>query len=251
MSKANVCLLEDDQCMENDVRILGMGLISDLLLLFQRIEVEEAPKWFVWPKRNKENKSSRNEKNIVSHGKSSSSSNTNGISPPHILPPKKSSVAIPAVPQVITNLTNVNNNRQQNSMVQHNSSRMTLTQSVNDNSVIVQSDARQHWQRELHYRSVTGTEFINISSNSEPSSYIMRCHIASRIDSEQCIAGSAPAASQTFKILSISKKPLENGDDDDLDLTNSVISNCRHSHSQPAVLLSRTTTGGETVREVH
>ncbi|CAG9540865.1 unnamed protein product [Cercopithifilaria johnstoni] len=198
---------------------------------FKRIEVEEAPKWFVWPKRNKESsKSSRNEKNM-SHEKSSSSSGNNSISRPDIL-----------LPQRITNLTNANNNRQ------HNLNYMALAQSENDNTVMVQSGARQH--HELHYRNVIGTELIN-TPNSQPSSHIMRCHIATTVDSEQCIAGSAPTISQTFKILSISKKPLENCDDDDLDLTNSVISNCRQSHSQPTVLLSQSATAGDTVKEVH
>lgn len=79
----------------------------------------------------------------------------------------------------------------------------------------------------------------------------MRCHIATRIDSEHRISGSAPTTSQTFKILSISKKTLESGDDDDLDLANTVISNCRQSHSQPTVLLSPPTTAGDTIKKVH
>ncbi|KAL3994494.1 hypothetical protein ACH3XW_21950 [Acanthocheilonema viteae] len=207
---------------------------------FKRIEVEEAPKWFVWPKRNKESKSSEIGKNM-NHGKSSDSAGNNSVSPPDILLSRNPSV------KKIANLTNGNNKRQQNLIGQHDFSCMTLTQSGNDNSVIVQSDACQHRQRELQYRSVTGTELINIS-NSEPSSYIMRCQITTRIDSEQRIA---PSTSQTFKILSISKKTLENGDEDDLDLTNSVISNCRQLHSQPTVLLSQPATAGDTVKKVH
>ncbi|VDM91624.1 unnamed protein product [Litomosoides sigmodontis] len=198
-----------------------------------RIEVEETPKWFVWPKRNKESKSSRSGKN-VSHGKSISSSDGNSISRPGLLLSRNSS----AMPQKITNLTNVNSNRKQNLTGQ----RMTLAQS---------ESARQYRQRELLYRSITGTELINIPS-SEPSSYVMRCHIAARVDNEQRVVGSAPSSSQTFKILSISKKPLESGDDEDFDLTNSVILTCRQSRPQPTVALSHSTKTGDTaVKGVH
>lgn len=79
----------------------------------------------------------------------------------------------------------------------------------------------------------------------------MRCHIATKFDSEQRVVGSAPTNSQTFKILSISKKPLESGDDDDFDLTNSVVLNCRQSHPQSTAVLFQSTTTGDTVKEVH
>ncbi|EJD76279.1 hypothetical protein LOAG_16744 [Loa loa] len=214
---------------------------------FKRIEIEETPKWFVWPKRNKESKSSRNEMMIRS-----SSGNNNLISPPDTLPSKNPPVAVSAIPQNIINLTNTNNNWQQNLVEQDNLNRITLVQSRSDDTMM-QSGARQHRQHEMHYHTVTsaGTsaELINISS-SEPNSYIMHCHIATRADSEHHISGSVPTASQTFKILSISKKTLESYDDDDLDLANSVISSCRQSRSQPIVLLSRPT-AGDAIKKVH
>uniref|UniRef100_A0AAF5PWW8 Uncharacterized protein n=1 Tax=Wuchereria bancrofti TaxID=6293 RepID=A0AAF5PWW8_WUCBA len=149
---------------------------------FKRIEVEETPKWFVWPKRNKGSKSSGNDMTD----------------------------AVSAVPHNITKLAKANNNRQQNLVRRHNLSGMTLLQSESNNTVTI--------------KSAISTELTNIS-NSEPSSYIMRCRIATKVDSEYRILGSVPNTSQTFKILSVSKKTLESGDDDDLDLANSVILN--------------------------
>lgn len=65
----------------------------------------------------------------------------------------------------------------------------------------------------------------------------MRRRAASNVEKGHHISGSAPAASQTFKILSISKKIWESGDDDDyLDLENCVILPCRQPYSNPAVL---------------
>uniref|UniRef100_A0A915PPT0 Uncharacterized protein n=1 Tax=Setaria digitata TaxID=48799 RepID=A0A915PPT0_9BILA len=253
---------------------------------FKRIEVEETPKWFVWPKRNRASKSLTKDKK-VNDDESSTSSGNNFISRPDMLTSKNSSTAITMVPRNnAEDLRNSNNNSQQNLIGQPNLSDMASIQSGQDNLVqqsgqsgkmLQFSDtvpalrgnqcgssavsspldikgARQQWQREVHYRTLTNAatagELINIS-NSEPSSYIMHCRIATSVDSEHRISGSAPATSQTFKILSISKKTLENGEDDDLDLTNYVISNCRQLHSQPTVLLSRPTTAGDTVKEVH
>uniref|UniRef100_A0A1I8EK81 Uncharacterized protein n=1 Tax=Wuchereria bancrofti TaxID=6293 RepID=A0A1I8EK81_WUCBA len=193
---------------------------------FKRIEVEETPKWFVWPKRNKGSKSSGND--MTDGNVSSSSGNNNLISCPDILPSKNLPVAVSAVPHNITKLAKANNNRQQNLVRRHNLSGMTLLQSESNNTVTIKSDTRQHRQREVHYHTMIGeaisTELTNIS-NSEPSSYIMRCRIATKVDSEYRILGSVPNTSQTFKILSVSKKTLESGDDDDLDLANSVILN--------------------------
>uniref|UniRef100_A0A7I4KPU5 Uncharacterized protein n=1 Tax=Brugia malayi TaxID=6279 RepID=A0A7I4KPU5_BRUMA len=115
---------------------------------FKRIEVEEAPKWFVWPKRNKVSKSSEND--MID--------------------------AVSAVSHYIMKLANAINNRQQNLVWRHNLSRMTLLQSESNNTLTIKS-------------------------------------------------GSVPNTSQTFKILLVSKKTLESGDDDDLDLANSVILN--------------------------
>ncbi|VIO94394.1 Uncharacterized protein BM_BM8946 [Brugia malayi] len=157
---------------------------------FKRIEVEEAPKWFVWPKRNKVSKSSEND--MID--------------------------AVSAVSHYIMKLANAINNRQQNLVWRHNLSRMTLLQSESNNTLTIKSDIDSATCCDRN------TELTNIS-NSEPSSYIMRCRIATKVDSEYRISGSVPNTSQTFKILLVSKKTLESGDDDDLDLANSVILN--------------------------
>ncbi|VDK73561.1 unnamed protein product [Onchocerca ochengi] len=220
---------------------------------FKRIEIEETPKWFVWPKRNKDNKQTMDDKKM-NHDESSRSSANNLISKSENLP--NPSIAVPAMPQNITNLASANNSPQQNLMEQHNLNQMILTQSGSDNTAL-QPDVKKHRQYDVQYCTVTSvatnTELIDIPSsesnshiipNSEPNSYHMRC--------DDRISESAPSTFQTFKILSISKKTLENsGDDDDLDPTNYVVSNCRQSHSQPIKLLSRPATTSDMIKEVH
>uniref|UniRef100_A0A0R3QKQ5 Uncharacterized protein n=1 Tax=Brugia timori TaxID=42155 RepID=A0A0R3QKQ5_9BILA len=182
---------------------------------FKRIEVEEAPKWFVWPKRNKVSKSSEND--MIDGNILSSSGNNNLIFCSDILPLKNLSS--------VSALANAINNRQQNLVWRHNLSRMTLLQSESNNTLTIKSG---QYTATSDIDSATccdrNTELTNIS-NSEPSSYIMRCRIATKVDSEYRISGSVPNTSQTFKILLVSKKTLESGDDDDLDLANSVILN--------------------------
>ncbi|OZC11184.1 hypothetical protein X798_01600 [Onchocerca flexuosa] len=220
---------------------------------FKRIEIEETPKWFVWPKRNKENKHVTDDKH-TNHDDSSKSSANNLISKPEMLP--NPSIAAPAMSQNTTNLANASNSPQQNLMGQHNLNHMTSAQSGSENTT-TQSDIKKHRQHDVQYRTTnsvtTSTELINIPSsesnshtilNSEPSTYLMRC--------DDRISESAPTTFQTFKILSISKKTLENsGDDDDLDPANYVVSNCRQSHSQPIKLLSGPTTTNDMIKEVH
>ncbi|MCP9261996.1 hypothetical protein DINM_005298 [Dirofilaria immitis] len=91
------------------------------------------------------------------------------------------------MPKKVTKLVNANNNLQQNLMGQHNLSYTTPAQSRSNNEMIIQSDVRQHRKYDMQYRivtsAITNKELASIS-NSEPSSYIMRCHIATTVDSQ-------------------------------------------------------------------
>ncbi|VDN02231.1 unnamed protein product [Thelazia callipaeda] len=252
---------------------------------FKRIEVKESPKWFVWPKRSKRNNRVKKEETVNDTEASAISSSCNCNSSFD----KRTSEAakIPQQPSVSsltdgnTKFTMTNSNRNVSTTTQTVPSHTKVLQLVDaatntlsltnddfgplhtEKLISSHSDIKDKQKQGTDHSTLISSTLINTEvsslSGSETKSCAVQFQAAISIGDEgrSKISDSTPATSQTFKILSISKKSMESGDDDDLELMNYVMLNCRQSQSQPIVLLTPsssakpTEVNSNTVKEVH